>query len=172
MDHDSRGYGFEGATPDVHGNAHVSREAVLVGDVTVGSNATVWPGAVLRGDVAPVSVGERSSVLDNVSVHASTVGDRVMVGNGSVLNDATIGDGTLVGFNATVSNAEIGPRSIVATGAVVQREADVPEGSFAYGHPAQTVPLERTSLDVEGLFERYNSGDYSNLAARHDRLFE
>ncbi len=80
---DSREYTFEGATPDIHGYAHVSREATLVGDVTVGPNANVWPGVVLRGDVAPVEVGRESAIGDGAIVHASTVGEKVMVGHGA-----------------------------------------------------------------------------------------
>lgn len=169
---DSRDYGFQGETPDVHGSAHVSRESTLVGDVRVGPNATVWPGAVLRGDVAPVVVGEESLIAENVTVHAAELGEGTMVGSGAVVNDAWIGDGCLLGFNAVVSDAEIGDGSVVAAGAICRFGSEIPPESFVYGHPGQARPLEETGLDAEGLSEEYKTGQYANLAARHDDLFE
>ena len=168
---DSREYGFEGATPDVHGYAHVSHEATLVGDVTVAANANVWAGAVLRGDVGPVVVGRESAIGDNATLHASQVGEKAMVGHGAVLNDATVGDGALVGFNSTVSEATIGAGSIVAMGTVVPPGYEVPEESFVRGMPAAVAPLSETAIDPEEVFEAFSSGDYANLAQRHDDLF-
>jgi len=169
---DSRHYEFEGTEPEIHGNAHVSRESTLVGDVTVESNASVWPGAVLRGDVSPVHVGAGSHVTDNVTMHGSTLGDRVLVANGAVLNDADIGDNTLVGFNATVNEVDVGDHCVVASGSVTLQQSEVPPRSFVYGSPAQTMPLDEAGFDVDGLYERYSTGAYSNLAARHADLFE
>lgn len=169
---DSREYVFEGAEPDIDGYAHVSTEATVVGDVTVGPNANVWPGVVLRGDVAPVEIGRESAIGDNAVLHASTVGEKVMVGHGAVLNDTTVEDGALVGFNSTVSDATIGARSIVAMGTVVPPGYDVPPDSFVRGMPATVTPLDETTIDAESVFEAFSSGDYANLAARHEDLFE
>lgn len=169
---DSRQYAFEGREPDVDGNAHVAREATLVGEVTVKSNASVWPGVILRGDVDPVHVGEQSHVGDNASVHGSHVGDRVMLGHGCVVNDAEVGNGSLVGFNAVVDEATVGERCVVGSGTVVEPGMNIPDESFAAGVPAQVRPLEETTVDVEGVFEQYHSGEYANLAARHGDLFE
>lgn len=168
---DSRQLSFEGREPDVHGNAHVARGATLVGEVTVESNASVWPGVVLRGDVDPVYVGEQSHVGDNASVHAAHIGDRVMIGHNSVINDAEVGNGSLVGFNATVDEAIVGERCVVASGTVVEPGMSIPDNSFAAGVPAQVRPLEETTVDVEGLFNQYHTGEYANLAARHKDLF-
>jgi carbonic anhydrase/acetyltransferase-like protein (isoleucine patch superfamily) len=169
---DSREYAFEGTTPDVHGYAHVSREATVVGDVTIAANASIWPGVVLRGDVGPVVVGHQSHVGDNAVVHASELGADVMVGHGAVLNDTVVGDETIVGFNSTVTDATIGEGSIVATGTVVPEGYEVPPRSFVRGMPASVTPLEETSIDPDAVFEAYHSGDYTNLAQRHDDLFE
>ena len=168
---DSREYAFEGQTPTVDGDAHVSREATLVGEVAVEANANVWPGAVLRGDVGPVRVGRESAVGDNATVHVSTIGERVMVGHSAVLNDAVVEDGALVGFNSTVSDAVIGARSIVAMGTVVPPGYEVPAESFVRGMPATGTPLSETSIDPETVFEAFHSGDYANLADRHEELF-
>ncbi|QPV64750.1 gamma carbonic anhydrase family protein [Halosimplex litoreum] len=168
---DSREYAFEGQRPEVHGYAHVSREATLVGDVTVEANANVWPGAVLRGDVGPVRVGRESAVGDNATVHVSEIGERVMVGHSAVLNDTVVEDGALVGFNATVSDAVIGAGSIVAMGTVVPPGYEVPSDSFVRGTPARVTPLSETSIDPAAVFEAFSSGDYANLADRHEELF-
>jgi carbonic anhydrase/acetyltransferase-like protein (isoleucine patch superfamily) len=169
---DRREYAFEGAEPEIHGYAHVSREATVVGDVTVGANANVWPGAVLRGDVGPVEVGDETAVGDNAVLHASTVGEKAMIGHGAVLNDATVADGALVGFNSTVSEATIGAGSIVAMGTVVPPGYEVPPESFVRGMPASVTPLSETSIDPEAVFEAFSSGDYANLADRYGDLFE
>jgi carbonic anhydrase/acetyltransferase-like protein (isoleucine patch superfamily) len=169
---DSREYAFEGTEPDIHGYAHVSSEATVVGDVTVDANANVWPGVVLRGDVGPVEVGRESAIGDNAVLHASTVGEKAMVGHGAVLNDSAVGDGTLVGFNSTVSEAVIGDGSIVAMGTVVPEGYEVPPESFVRGMPASVTPLAETNIDPEGVFEAFSSGDYANLAQRHEDLFE
>jgi len=170
---DRREYAFEGERPDCHDRAHVSREATLVGAVSVGADASVWPGAVLRGDVAPVRIGRSSHVGDGAVLHAATVGERVMVGHGAVLNEATVADGALVGFNATVNTGvTIGARSIVAAGSVVPEGYDVPAESFVRGVPASVTPLAETSVDPAEIFERYATGAYTDLAERHEDLFD
>jgi carbonic anhydrase/acetyltransferase-like protein (isoleucine patch superfamily) len=170
---DRRHYSFEGIDPDIDPAARVSRESTLVGDVTVRADASVWPGVVLGGDVSPVVVGREAHVGGNATIHASTVGDRAIIGHGAVLNDAVVGDGTLVGFNATVgTGVEVGSGSIVAADTVVPEHYVVAPESFVRGVPATVTPLAETTIDAEETFEAYSSGDYSDLAGRHDDLFE
>lgn len=170
---DRRRYEFEGSTPEIHEAAHVSREATLVGEVTIAADASVWPGVVCRGDVDPVRVGRSAHVGDNATLHASSVGDRVMCGHGAVLNDAVVEDGALVGFNATLnSGVRVGEKCIVASGTVVPGGYDIPAESFVRGVPAAAVPLAETSIDPDEIFEEYSSGEYTNLAERHGALFE
>jgi carbonic anhydrase/acetyltransferase-like protein (isoleucine patch superfamily) len=170
---DRRNYDFEGNRPRIDEDARVSREATLVGDVIVGADASVWPGVVLRGDVAPVRVGAESHVGDNAVLHASTLGDRVMLGHGAVLNEASVEDGALVGFNATVNTGVVvGENSIVASGTVVPEEYEIPPRSFVRGVPARATPLSETDVDPAETFEAYHSGAYTDLASRHGELFE
>lgn len=170
---DSRTYAFDGEAPTVDEGAYVSREATLVGDVVVESDASVWPGVVLRGDVDPVRVGAESHVGDNATIHASSLGDRVMIGHGAVLNDATVEDGALVGFNATLnSRVRVGARSIIASGTVVPEDYEIPPESFVRGVPARVSSLEEVDIDPQEIFEEHSSGAYTNLAARHEDLFE
>lgn len=170
---DSRQYEFEGSRPTVDDAANVSREATLVGDVTIDADASVWPGVILRGDVGPVTVGRESHISDNATVHASEIGDRVMVGHGAVLNETAVEDGSLIGFNATINaDASVGAGSIVAAGTVVGEDHEIPPNSFVRGVPAEVTPLAATGVDAEAIFEEYSSGSYTDLARRHEDLFE
>ena len=170
---DSRTYAFEGTEPTIDEAASVSREATLVGDVRVEADASVWPGVVLRGDIGPVRVGSQAHIGDNATIHASELADRVMVGHGAVLNEATVEEQSLVGFNATVNTgAVIGSGSVVAAGTVIPDEYDIPPESFVRGVPAQITPLEETGVDAEAIFEDFSSGEYTNLAGRHEALFD
>ena len=170
---DSRTYEFEETSPDIHTDARVSREATLVGEVTVGADASVWPGVILRGDIEPVRIGRESHVGDNAVLHATEVGERVMIGHGAVLNEAVVEDGALVGFNATVTtDVTVGARSIVASGSAVPEGLDIPPQSFVRGVPATVTPLDETAIDPEEIFAEYSSGGYTDLAARHGDLFD
>lgn len=169
---DSRKYTFDGATPDIHEGASVSQESTVVGDVRVGPDVTVWPGAVLRGDVGPVELDSGSAIGDNAVLHASTVGENGLVGHGAVLNESRIGSGAMVGFNATVSEATVGADSLVAMGTVVPPEYEVPAESFVRGTPARVTPLEETDIDHESVFEDFASGEYAHLVEGHEELFD
>src|SRR6266446_3124995 len=130
---------------------HVAPSAVLVGDVTIEDGASVWHGAVLRGDFDSIVVGRDSNVQDNVVVHVdrgmpATLGARVTVGHAAVVHGCTVGDDCLIGMNATInSGAVIGPGSLVASGAVVVESAEFPPGSVIAGVPAKVIrPVDDT----------------------------
>ncbi|MFC6765347.1 gamma carbonic anhydrase family protein [Natrinema soli] len=170
---DSRRYEFEGERPTIDDGARVSREATLVGDVRIEADASVWPGVVLRGDIGPVRIGRETHVGDNATIHASRLGDEVMVGHGAVLNETTVEERALVGFNATInSDVTIGKGSIVAAGTVVPDGYSIPPESFVRGVPAEVTPLAETGIDAAEILEEFSSGDYTNLAQRHEELFE
>jgi len=124
---------------------HVAPSAVLVGDVTVEDGASVWHGAVLRGDFDSIVVGRDSNVQDNVVVHVdrglpATLGARVTVGHAAVVHGCTVGADCLIGMNATInSGAVIGQGSVVASGAVVLESAQIPAGSVIAGVPAKII---------------------------------
>ena len=165
-------YAFDGTAPSVHPDADVSPAATLVGDVRLAADVSVWPGAVLRGDMEPVRVGAGTHVEDNVTVHMSAVGSQVMVGHGVVLDVATVGDRCLIGNNASVNRgATVGERSIVAAGAVVTDGQEVPAESLARGVPATVEPLSESPVDADRVFEDYSPAVYDDLVARHGDLF-
>ncbi len=124
---------------------YVAPSAVLVGDVSVADGASVWYGAVLRGDFDAVRIGRDSNVQDNAVLHVDRgmpcqVGDRVTVGHGAVVHGCTISDECLIGMNATInSGASIGRGSLVAAGAVLKEEAEFPEASVIAGVPAKVL---------------------------------
>ncbi|WP_295780836.1 gamma carbonic anhydrase family protein [uncultured Microbacterium sp.] len=132
-----------GATPRLHETAFVASGARVVGDVTLSEGASVWYNAVLRGDSAAISIGARSNLQDNVSVHVDAdhpviIGADVSVGHNAVVHGCTIGDGSLVGMGSVIlSGAEIGPGCLIAGGAVVLEGTVVPEGSLVAGVPAK-----------------------------------
>ncbi|AGB30358.1 isoleucine patch superfamily enzyme, carbonic anhydrase/acetyltransferase [Natrinema pellirubrum DSM 15624] len=170
---DSRTYAFEDDRPTIDDTARVSSEATLVGDVEVAADASVWPGVVLRGDVGPVRVGRETHVGDNATIHASRLASEVMVGHGAVLNETSVEKRSLIGFNATINTGvTIGTGSIVAAGTVVPDEYTIPPDSFVRGVPAEITPLEDTGIDAAAILDDYSSGEYTNLAQRHEELFD
>ncbi len=148
----------------------IAPNATVVGDVRLGDDASVWYGAVVRADLAPITVGAGSNIQDNAVLHADpgfalVIEDGVSVGHGAVLHGCTIGAGALVGMGAVVMNgAVIGAGSTVAAGAVVPAGTVVPPASLVAGVPGR-VRRELTSEDVEG--NRLNAQVYVDLAHRH-----
>jgi carbonic anhydrase/acetyltransferase-like protein (isoleucine patch superfamily) len=129
----------------VAGGGWRAANATLTGDVTLGARASVWFGAVLRGDDAALSVGEESNVQDLTMVHAdpgvpNRIGVRTTVGHRCVLHGALVGDRCLIGMGAILlGGCEIGDESIVAAGAVVKEGAVIPPRSLVVGVPARIV---------------------------------
>jgi carbonic anhydrase/acetyltransferase-like protein (isoleucine patch superfamily) len=134
---------YRGRVPKVHPTAFIAPTAVLIGDVEVGAESSVWFGAVLRGDNGPIRVGARSSIQDNAVLHVSehgrtTVDDDVTVGHCAVMEDCHIQRRALIGSNAVVlGGAVVGEGSLVAAGSVVGERAQIPPGVLAAGAPAR-----------------------------------
>lgn len=152
-----------GRTPDTARAGWVAANATVVGDVTLGSRSSVFYGAVLRGDIARIVVGEGSNLQDNVVVHLADnldaiIGDWVTVGHGAMVHACTIGDECLIGMGATIlDGAVIGARSIVAAGAVVTPRTVVPPGSMVMGTPGKVVRalLPEEQAGLRGWAEKY-----------------
>jgi carbonic anhydrase/acetyltransferase-like protein (isoleucine patch superfamily) len=131
--------------PVVPTSAYVAREATVIGKVTLGAFASVWPGAVIRGDDEPIHVGERTNVQDGAVLHTDPgcplfVGDNVTVGHQAVLHGCTIGAGSLIGIQAVVYNrAVIGKDCLIGAGALVTEGKVFPDRSLIVGVPAKLV---------------------------------
>ena len=160
--------------PSVHSSAFVHSRAVVIGNVTVGAKASVWPCAVLRGDIAPITIGEGTNIQDGAVVHVAdglpaVIGQRVTVGHLAMIHACTIGDECLIGMHATIlDGAAIGARCIIGAGALVTKGTVIPAGSMVLGSPAKVVrpltPAEQASLP--GWAEKYIK------VAAHHRRFE
>lgn len=122
---------------------YVAESAVLVGDVALGEEVSVWHGAVLRGDFDAIRVGDRSNVQDNCVLHEDAgfpveIGERVTVGHGCVVHGCEIGDGCVVGMGSTIcSGAVLGEGTVTAAGCVVPEGLEAPPGSLLLGVPAK-----------------------------------
>ncbi|MBL9105112.1 MAG: gamma carbonic anhydrase family protein [Myxococcales bacterium] len=137
---------FKGVRPRVDPTAYVHPRATLIGDVTIGPGASVWPGAVLRGDDGPIVIGEHSSIQDGTIIHATeglsrtTVGARVTVGHQVVLHGCTIGDDCLIGMGSIVlDEVVVEAWAFVAAGTLVPPGKRVPSGQMMMGNPGKLV---------------------------------
>ncbi len=132
--------------PAVDPHAYVHHDAVVIGDVTIGSESSVWPGAVLRGDYGTITIGARTSVQDGTVIHAgpgfpTTVGDGCVIGHLAHLEGCTIEDGSLVGSGSVVlHHAVVSAGATVGANAVVPNGMHVPPGALALGIPAAIRP--------------------------------
>ena len=150
-------------TPKIDENAVIARGAVILGDVTIGKDSSIWYNAVVRGDAQSIVIGDRSNVQDNVVLHVDydsplVIGDDVTIGHGAILHGCTIEDEALIGMGAIVLNgAVIGKGSIVAAGALVTQNTKVPEGSLMMGNPAK---LRREVTEEERLASLRNAEHY------------
>ncbi len=152
--------------PSIHPSAFIAPNATLLGDVTIGENASVWYNAVLRGDINRITVGEGSNIQDGSVLHLSAehgchIGKYVTVGHMAMLHACTIGDECLIGMGAIIlDGVEIGERCIIGAGALVTQGRKIPPGSMVLGSPAK-VARELTPEEQDGLKE---------WAARYVRL--
>jgi carbonic anhydrase/acetyltransferase-like protein (isoleucine patch superfamily) len=163
-------YALEDLIPQVDPTAWIADEACVIGQVTVGPQAGIWYGAVVRGDTAPIHIGARSNVQDNSVLHVDmdvplVIGEDVTVGHQVMLHGCTIGDGSLIGIQAVVLNgARIGRNCLVGAGALVTEGKEFPDGSLIMGSPAKVV-RELTPEALERM--RRSAAFYVHNAQRH-----
>ena len=149
-------YEVDGKTPQVDSTAWIADSAQVMGHVTLGPDASVWFGCVLRGDTESMTIGEGSNIQDLTVMHADhglplTIGEHVTVGHKVMLHGCTIGDESLIGIGAIVLNgARIGKNCLVGAGSLVTEGKEFPDGSMIMGTPAKVV-RELTPQQIEGL---------------------
>jgi carbonic anhydrase/acetyltransferase-like protein (isoleucine patch superfamily) len=147
----------------IHPSAYIAPGAVVLGDVSVGAEASLWFGVVVRGDTAPIIIGQQTNIQDGCILHVDRgqpciLGARVSLGHGAVVHGATIEDDVLIGIRATILNgARIGSGSIVAAGAVVAPGTIIPPNSMVMGVPGKVVRStgEAEKTRIRGTAERY-----------------
>jgi carbonic anhydrase/acetyltransferase-like protein (isoleucine patch superfamily) len=162
-------YAFRGVRPVLGRDVFVAESASVIGDVELGDEASVWFGAVLRGDYFPIRVGARTNVQDNGVVHitagtaATCIGDEVTIGHAAVIHGCTIGPRCLIGMGSIVlDGAVIGEGSFVAAGSLVTPRTVIPERSFVVGRPARVV---RAVREDETAWIRRAHEDYARYAS-------
>ena len=149
-------YEVDGKTPQVDSTAWIADSAQVMGHVTLGPDASVWFGCVLRGDTESMTIGEGSNIQDLTVMHADhglplTIGKHVTVGHKVMLHGCTIGDESLIGIGAIVLNgAMIGKNCLVGAGSLVTEGKEFPDGSMIMGTPAKVV-RQLTPEQIEGL---------------------
>ncbi len=146
-------YAIDDHEPTIHPEAFVHPDAVVIGDVVIGARSSIWPCAVLRGDLGRIVVGAETSVQDGAVVHATAqldtvIGNRVVVGHLAHLEGCRVDDASLVGTGSVVLHrAVVGTGATVAAGAVVTNDVAVPPGALAVGVPA-TIKPERSRQEL------------------------
>jgi len=166
---------FRGKLPRVAPDAFLAPTAVLIGDVEVGEAASIWFGAVLRGDQPGngIRVGPRSNVQDNCVVHVgdwqpTVIGADVTVGHGAKFESCTIEDGCVIGINAVIlQEARIGKGSLIAANSVILEKTQIPEGSLVAGIPGK---VRRTLEGSAAEFVRRSAGHYVEKSREYRAL--
>nr|WP_240161137.1 gamma carbonic anhydrase family protein [Burkholderia sp. Ax-1719] len=156
--------------PVVHPDAYVSSHAIVIGDVEIRQGASVWPGAIIRGDNAKIVIGENANVQDGAIIHADPgfpvfVGESVSVGHMAMLHGCRIGSGSLIGIQAVVLNgAHVGPRCMVGAASLIAQGKIFDGSHLILGSPAKAL---RALTDGEAAFIEANAAEYRERAERY-----
>ena len=164
-----------GRVPEVSGALFVAANATIVGDVVLGAQTSVFYGAVLRGDIEEIRVGEGTNIQDNAVIHLADglgahIGKWCTVGHSAIVHACTIGDECLIGMGATVlDGAVIGSRSIIGANSLVPQGFSCPEGSMVYGSPARIIrPLtDKEKATLRPWAEKYVAVARAHAAIKH-----
>jgi Carbonic anhydrases/acetyltransferases, isoleucine patch superfamily len=145
---------FDEKHPDIHPESYYAENATIVGDVTIAAGASIWYGAVLRGDYSPIRVGENTCVEDNVMIHGTVhLGRHCVIGHGAMLHSCVVENDCLIGMGAIVlDGCVVGEGSVIAAGTLVHRSLEIPPNSMVMGKPAavvRTVRPEERAQTVE-----------------------
>ena len=162
---------YQGIVPTLHESVFVAHGAIILGDVHIGRDSSVWYNVVIRGDVHWIRIGERTNVQDLAMLHCTykkhplSIGNDVTIGHHAMLHGCTIEDAVLVGMNATIlDRAVVGHHSIIAAGSVVREGFEVPAGTLVAGVPANVV---RELRDDERAKLEQSAVNYINYVASY-----
>ena len=162
-------YEFEKRKPKFGKGTFIYKSADIIGDVTIGNNCYIGPGARIRGDYGSIIIGDDTAVEENVVIHArpndkTAIGNHVTIGHGSIIHNATIHDWAIIGMGAIVSDwADIGKWAVVAEGALVKNKQKIPEKAIAVGVPAKVI--SEISSEYKKQWTEYKK-IYSDLARK------
>ncbi len=162
---------FDGKRPKLDQTVYLAQNATIIGDVEVGSEGSIWPNAVLRGDSQAIRMGNRVNVQDNVVVHSSNnpviVGDDVSIGHSAILHGCKISNNVIIGMGSTIlDGSKIGEWVLVGAGALVTPDSTIPSRSLVLGVPAKVT---RKLNDDELHLIKINALEYVELAKKYKR---
>lgn len=169
-------FSLGGKTPKIADDVFLAPGSMVMGDVEIGEGSNVWFNVVIRGDVAPIRIGKRTNIQDNVVLHIDPdapciVGDDVTIGHSAIVHGTTVGDGVMIAMGAIVlSRSEIGAGAVVAAGAVVREGAVVAPGALVMGVPAKERRI--LSDDERAAFGRRIARGYQRNAAHFAETLE
>jgi len=138
-------YEYQGNKPEIHESVFIGPGCRIIGKAQIKKDSSIWPNAVLRGDLATIYIGWETNIQDNATLHVDRnqdllIGNRVTVGHGVILHGCTIGDETLVGMGAIILNgARIGKNCLIAAGALIPEGKEIPSGSLVMGSPGKIL---------------------------------
>lgn len=138
-------YEYKGLWPSIHPSVFVAEGAKNIGDVRIGRDSTVWFNAVLRGDLAPIIIGNNCNIQDGVVGHVNDeqpliLADEVSVGHSAIIHGCSIGKGSLIGMGAIVLNgADIGEYALIGAGSIVTENKTIPPYTLSLGTPAKVI---------------------------------
>ncbi|HBU69565.1 MAG TPA: gamma carbonic anhydrase family protein [Elusimicrobia bacterium] len=161
---------YDGHKPKIHPSAFISKNSLLIGRVNIDSEASVWPGCVLRGDVEDIIVRQGSNIQDGVMVHTNydmpvVVGKGVTVGHGAILHGCIIGDNCLIGMGAILlDGCVIGDNCIIAAGCLVREKEHIPPRSLVVGVPAR-IARPIAAEEIEKIMK--SSAEYIEFSRKH-----
>ena len=154
---------YEGIEPKIHNSVFVAPGAMIIGDVTIGAESSVWFNCVLRGDLEPIRIGCRTNIQDGTVIHMDKeipclIGDDVTVGHGAILHSCAIENKALIGMGAILlTGCQIGEEAIVAAGTLVREGQEIPARTIAMGVPAK---VRREVTEEEHKRVRDGKDDY------------
>ena len=168
-------YRLGGKEPKIHKSVFVAPTASIIGDVVICEGSSVWPGAVVRGDVNNIKIGKYSNIQDNAVIHvtisnSTEIGDHVTIGHGAVIHASTIMSNVLIGMKAVIlDGARVNKNCIIGAGAVVLENEIIPENSLAVGIPANVV--KTLDLNEQEKRAKISTSRYYQLAQRYKEQF-
>lgn len=166
---------FKGVWPTIAADVFIAPGAMIIGNVTLHSGASVWYNTVIRGDSAPIIIGRNTNIQDNCTLHVDadaplTIGNECTIGHNAVVHGAVLGDRVLVGINAVVlSHAKVGAQTLIGACALVSEHKQFPEGMLVMGVPAK-VMRELSEAEKEGLAK--SAAGYCERAREHKSSLE
>ncbi|WP_372712688.1 gamma carbonic anhydrase family protein [Ilyobacter sp.] len=170
-------YKLRDLVPAIGENNFIAENATVIGDVRTGNNVSIWFNAVMRGDLAPIIIGDDSNVQDNVTLHVDydtpvEIGNGVTIGHNAIIHGCKIGDNSLIGMGAVLLNKVVIPKNcLVAAGSVVGPKLKIEEGDLVVGNPARIArKLSQENIESLGKTKKIYTDDIEIYLTQLERI--